>query len=229
MRKLIVALAMVFIGIFYTTSIAGVTISGVPSGIDADMQICSKIENEVDRQSCIDTVIRMTYIKPQYSSEKYISNNKNDSSIVTSMPISNWKTSYEISKIDDSKNVYICTDSINPIEGKFGRDVTPRLWIRCMENKTEVFVEYYMFINTQNVTVTYRIDSEKAITNEWSTSTDHKAIFTKNHIKFIKSLFKHDNLLIRVTPYGESPRDVEFNISGLENIIEPLQRECHCK
>ena len=130
MRKLIFVVAMAFIGIFYTFSIAGVTISGVTSGIDADMQICSKIENEIDRQACIDTVIRMTYMKPQYPSEKYISNNKNDSSVNTSMPISNWKTSYETSKIDDSKNVYICTDSINPIKGKFGHDVSPRVRTR---------------------------------------------------------------------------------------------------
>lgn len=148
---------------------------------------------------------------------------------IAGMPLSNWRTTYDTSKIDDSKNVYISTEAINPIKGKFGRDVTPQLWIRCMENKTEAFVTMYMFISTQDVSVIHRIDSNKAITTKWSTSTDHKAIFSKNNIKFIKSLFNHDNLLIRVTPYGESPRDIEFNISGLEDIIEPLQKACGWK
>ncbi|OUD12035.1 hypothetical protein TPSD3_12930 [Thioflexithrix psekupsensis] len=33
--------------------------------------------------------------------------------------------------------------------------------------------------------------------------------------------------MIRVTPYGKNPAEVTFDVSGLEQVIEPLQKACN--
>ena len=39
----------------------------------------------------------------------------------------------------------------------------------------------------------------------------------------------HDNLLIRVTPYNESPVMFDFDIRGMSKAIGPLQNACGWK
>lgn len=43
------------------------------------------------------------------------------------------------------------------------------------------------------------------------------------------SLFGNESSLVQVIPYGESPITAEFNISNLEDVIEPLQKACNWK
>lgn len=78
--------------------------------------------------------------------------------------------------------------------------------------------------------MTYRIDLQKASTKSFSISTDHKALgfFSGGQsIPFIKSLFGTTKLLIRVTLYGKNPAEVTFDVSGLEQAIEPLRKACN--
>lgn len=138
-----------------------------------------------------------------------------------------WRVSTETSPIDDSTNVHLALDSTNSITGRFGSNAQPRLYIRCKEKTTEVFVVWDVYLGIDETDILHRLDDRPARTLEWSISTDYKAAFYPgNDISFARELQKHDKLLLRVTPYGESPVTATFELAGLENAIESLKQAC---
>jgi type VI secretion system protein VasI len=76
--------------------------------------------------------------------------------------------------------------------------------------------------------VTTRIDNLKAETKSWTESTDNKAmgLWDGKGIPLIKSMFKHDTLLVRITPFNQNAQTVEFPITGIEEEIKPLRAVC---
>lgn len=184
-------------------------------GLEAGLARCSEIKEGIKRLECFDSLVKSQTITAKESKEE----TKNQ-----------WNIYVDTSKIDDSQKIHISTQSIEPIVGRYSREqLYPTLWLRCQENRTDLFVVWDMFLGTNSISVTERIDAEKAKNSRWAISTDNKAIFKNNAIAFIKSLFGHDKLLLQLTPYGENTRIVEFSITGLEDIIEPLQKACHWK
>lgn len=142
--------------------------------------------------------------------------------------VGKWRVSQSVSPIDDTLNVYLALRAEAPIVARYGNKVTPRLYLRCSEGRTQLFVDYSFFITTQEVYPTIRIDKDQAITGEvWSMSSDHEAIFKEGNIpEFIHSLIGKNQLFIKVTPYGESPVDTVFDLRGIEEAIKPLRSAC---
>jgi len=144
--------------------------------------------------------------------------------------LSPWHVNTSISSIDDSRSVYLYTDALNTTRGTIGQEVRPRLWLRCLENTTAFLVDWEVFLNTEGIPVTYRVDKEAAQTRTWSVSTDHKSVglwYGGSSIPFINRLIGKETLLVRVTPYGENPVTATFNIQGLEEKIGPLREACN--
>ena len=180
-------------------------------GIEHDIAVCSKIEDRIKRLECFDTIVATKGLSAYGQKNK--SNNQ-------------WEIIKDKSKIDDSETVIIATKSIEPIEDRYGSKKEPYFAIRCKENKTDVIVAFGMFLDTESMIVTERIDSEEVRVEYWSISNNKESILNQHPIQFIKSLFGHDKLLLQVMPYNENQKIVEFNISGIEDITEPLQKAC---
>ena len=148
-------------------------------------------------------------------------------------PSDRWSVDLQTSKIDDSTNVFVTTPAIKPVQGRFRRETTPYLMLRCMENRTSAYFTFnglHMADIQGYGDVTVRIDKRKADTHHMSASTDSEALGLWSGgraIPFIKSLFGGENLIVRVTPYSDSPRTVEFKIAGLEEAIAPLRKACN--
>lgn len=136
-----------------------------------------------------------------------------------------WDISFARSEMDDTLKVTMSVQALEPIEKKGGVK-RPTLIIRCSENSTDLYINYNIFLNTDSIKVEYRLDDEKSIKTRWNTSTDYKATFARKPINLIKSMFDKDRMLVRLTPYGDSPIMSKFNISGLKETIEPLRKAC---
>lgn len=171
---------------------------------------CVKIENSIKRLECYDTISQKENIAPK---ESHSSSNQ-------------WEIIEETSKMDDNKVIVVSNKSIDPIQNKIGKQFHPNIVIRCSEKETDFYVNWDMFIGINNVEMTHRIDKEKAKTTYWNTSTDHTATFSNKPIAFVKSLYGHKNLVLRITPYNSNPRTAEFDITGIEEIIKPIAEEC---
>ena len=129
-----------------------------------------------------------------------------------------WQVSAETSPIDDSKNVYAMLQAQETISSMLGR-ARPTLILRCKEKKTEVFINWGVYLGLEETSVLTRLDDAKATSSTWGISTDNKATFYRGgHIAFIKQLLGHQRLLVQVTPYGEKPAMVTFPIGPCQRL-----------
>jgi type VI secretion system protein VasI len=143
-----------------------------------------------------------------------------------------WNVEEERSKIDDSTNVYARLESIEPIHSKLGRPYPMEIMVACRERKTAIFIVFaghFMSSHAGGGIVTYRIDSRPVQRKEFANSSDHKALGLwsgAQSIPFIKELIGASKLLIRATPFSETPVTAEFDISGAEDALSPLRKAC---
>lgn len=146
-------------------------------------------------------------------------------------PPSRWSFSTGRSPIDDSPSVFLSTSAVHPASFRFGRQVTPTLFVRCVENTTAVVVSVGdEFLGNDTMSVEYRLDSASAATATWRTSTNYSSIGLWSgsvSIPFIRRMQASDRLRLRFTPYGESAITVEFDLHGLNEHLPALRTACH--
>lgn len=153
----------------------------------------------------------------------------------TTTQASNWEIREAVSKIDDSKTVVLHTTSKETVSKQYGGRDTADLYIRCSEGKTSLyFVLAGNFLaDTEDYgQVTYRVDNKKARTYSFSSSTDNKALGQwsgQYAVPVVKHLLDAQQVIVRITPYNESPVTVTFPVSGLRQAIVPLQAACKWK
>ncbi|HBX5494045.1 TPA: type VI secretion protein [Klebsiella pneumoniae] len=141
-----------------------------------------------------------------------------------------WLTHITTSPVDDSKNVVLMLPSNDSIRTPFGETVTPTIFVACREKKTEVFINWDVYLGLEETSMLYRFDKQKAVERRWSISTDTKAVFySGRNIDFVKAMTKADKMFARITPYNESPASVTFDLSGLNSALKPLQQACGWK
>lgn len=203
------------ISIFAISFMSDLALSDDTSDIKS-AKICAATDNSGKRLICYDGVFRTNRI---VSSEKYKS--------------SKWIQLVDKSKITDQINVRINLESSEEIPRTYrmGRSFVD-LSVRCLENNTSIYFiwgGYFLADISGYGQVTYRIDKLPAHAVSMYESSDHKALgLWRGHqaIPFIKSLFGHHTLVVRITPYNESPQEVTFNITGLETASKQLRKTC---
>ena len=171
---------------------------------------CAAIQNPTERLACYD----MEY-KPATKSQK----------------ASAWTVSEDQSKLDDSKTVVVSLESEDALQKRFGGSEKASLIIRCQENSTSVYfimADHFLSSIQGYGDVTYRLDSEKPKTIGMSESTDNKALglWGGSAVGFVKKMLGHDSMVVRLTPFNESPITTTFAISGLDEAIKPLRAAC---
>lgn len=135
-----------------------------------------------------------------------------------------WEVSVESNPVDDTKTVTLTLMS-DGARSRWGNPVG--LAIRCKSNETNFFIAWQDYLG-RKATVLTRLGQEKAVTSEWSLSTDSKATFYPGSpISYIKQMMANSSFVAQVTPYNESPVTATFDIKGLENAVKPLRETCH--
>jgi len=134
-----------------------------------------------------------------------------------------WELRTEVSPMDDKKSFYLKL----PANEQVSTDVhtyRPFLFIRYAERRLSAFISYDEFLGTEQVQVTVRFGKEQPVTGAWPTSTSGEAVFYPGDDArdFARLLAKYDQLVVRLTPYGETPRTVTFDLRGLREAIKPL-------
>ncbi len=177
---------------------------------------CQSISDGTGRLACYDKLLPQKKVAPDQSDEV--------------KDVGKWSVSTKTSPVDDSKNVFLVLNANEPIRGTFGGTVTPTLFVTCREKKTEVFLNWDVYLGLDETTMLYRLDKQKAVKRSWSISTDTKAVFySGKNIDFIKGLMKADNMFVQITPYNESPVTTSFDLRGLSEAVKPLQKACGWK
>ncbi len=140
-----------------------------------------------------------------------------------------------VSPIDDSNNVHLNIPSERPVQVSF-EELRPTLHLRCAERTTDVFINVGHYLGTDSVQATIRLDDKEARQSSWSISSDFKAMFFRHaeadgsaifeDSEFVKQLICAERMLVRVTPWGESPITVTFDLRGLHDAVIALREAC---
>lgn len=117
-------------------------------------------------------------------------------------------------------------ESNESLVDRFGRRHRVNLVLRCQENRTDVIVQWKEYLGLDHTQVITRVDSDDAVTQRWNISTSNEATFHPSPVPHIRRLMEAEDVLYQVTPYGQNPKRVRFNVDGLSEAIGPLREAC---
>ncbi len=143
-----------------------------------------------------------------------------------------WAVQSELSKIDDSTNVFMTLQSEEETNCRY-KTGTHTLMIACRENTTSMWITFagcFMSSIQGKGRVTYRLDGDPAQTARFRESNDNMALGLwsgGSAIPFLKRLLDHDRLLVRATPFSDSTVTGEYDIKGIDTAIAPLREACN--
>lgn len=181
-------------------------------------EACLKIEPDLDRLACYDQAAGRTpktlTVAPKGAD----------------FP---WETKLATSKLTDSQTVYLSVKSEEEVGCRFRPASKIIVMIRCMEKATSIFFATGCHMASSEYNdyghVTYRLDTQKAGVAKMAASTDNRALghwSGGGAIPLIKQIMGRSRLVVRMTPYGESPFTATFNVAGLDEAIKPLRKAC---
>lgn len=187
----------------------------------AEPASCIRVENDLDRLACYDKAHgRTSKFEPL----------KVDATLKTP---GEWVATVETSKLTDKTNVFMSVRSKETIRCGFGFNDKISLIIRCQDEKTSLYISTGCHLVSSEYNdygdVTYRLDKDAAQKRGFSESTNHSALGLwsgGDAIPFIKGMFGKSSLLVKMTPYSESPFTATFDITGLSEVIKPLREAC---
>lgn len=187
----------------------------VTTAAHADIEQCLAIENSLNRLGCYD---EEAGYDPDVREE--------------SVGSGEWRVRTETSKIDDTTNVWVSLQSEEQISCPY-KSGSHSIHMACRENSTDLWIHFgdcFMSSIQGKGQVTYRIDAQKAQTQNFRESNNNMALGLWSGgqaIPFIKKMFGHDRLIVRATPFSDSTVTAEYRISGLEEAVAPLREACN--
>lgn len=188
----------------------------VSLGAPAISEECVEIKNDLDRLACYD-----------------LKSGRVAKAVAEPEPVGRWNVSSRKSEFKDTTDHFLRLTSNEPVKCKSYGSVQPvTLWLRCMENTTSIFVSGDCHLTSGHGgygTIEYRVDETKARKVAFDASTDNEALGLwsgRRAIPFVKALLNSERLLMRFTPFNQSPVTARFDTVGLTKAIEPLRKEC---
>ncbi len=139
-----------------------------------------------------------------------------------------WSTKTETNKMTDETD-YV---ALNTSSDKYSKDGSSRdttLVLRCSSNKTEAFLSFDDFMGSRDPAITMRLDGGKPTKKTWGGGEGGDAAFAPQSIQFIKELSKHKKAIFGFEPYGTTMQIVEFDLTGIDKVVEKLASSCKWK
>jgi len=190
------------------------TLSAFAQDLKTEIAKCASIENSVERLTAYDALAKDLGVA--------------EPAILKTEDHGKWALRTSVSPIDDSK-IYIFSLTANEFLSVGHKSITPILTARYNDGNLEIFISYNdLFIGTDSTQVTSRFDKEEALTIAWAISTDHETVFMPltNFSKLQGPMMKGaKTLVVRLTPYGESPVTSSFDIAGFDEASGPIVLE----
>lgn len=188
-----------------------------------DWSSCIEIEEPEHRLACYD---KASGLVSESGSQV-----QNDGENADSNPDgAQWQYSEESSALDDRKDVWLSLLSQNSEGNSIGSPERATLYVRCMQNSTNVFISFNRY-TADNQSVRYRLDKGRVQSRRMEVMRGGEGIGLwsgGSAIPFAKSLFGKNTLVVSYTTYT-GPVEFSFDVGGLESRINPLAEACNWK
>lgn len=139
-----------------------------------------------------------------------------------------WFVSESKDKLTDNVTVNAwITNKDAYIKGRLARDIS--ISARCSNNKTEAFISFEDIVSHDGTQVAYRLDDGEVVKEKWSRAEGGQGLFSPNSIKFLKNLKEHRKLTFGFTPYASEMVAIDFDISGVDEMIKHISDACNWK
>jgi len=101
------------------------------------------------------------------------------------------------------------------------------LFIKCQDNKTEMFVNWSQYIGTAARVVT-RLDDTISPERGWEISSDGKAtFFPTSPINTIKNMLDAERYVVRARTMRGYEYTAVFELEGLKEAVKPVREYCN--
>lgn len=140
----------------------------------------------------------------------------------------------DVAEPNSDKSNWLINNSVDPITDKTNYmlfntasdDPDSSLAITCKNNETDLVISVKEYLDGETVKITTRIDKLEPIKSYWAVSVSGAIAFNQKPVPFIKNMFGGDKMVFQVSAYSKI-KTVTFNISGLEEAIKDLRKECN--
>ncbi|HEX5727140.1 MAG TPA: type VI secretion system-associated protein TagO [Longimicrobiaceae bacterium] len=142
-----------------------------------------------------------------------------------------WRVTRGRSPMDDSPTVVLTLLAGNTLQGS-GETHRPVLHVRCLEDRTEVFVVTGTATHPEagldnEFTIRLRLDEKPPQRERWTGATDGKGLFAPRSIALARQLMVAERLRFQLTPAGARTQIVEFDVRGLHARLGEVAEACH--
>ena len=145
---------------------------------------------------------------------------------------SKWKKTVNQNAMTDTKDVFLTLQSDDPVKGKYTGTGYGILYIRCMEDTTAIqfrVADHFLADIQGYGKVEYRLDESSMQSRNFQESTNNETLGLwrgSQAIPFIKPMLGKDRMIVRITPFNNSPILMTFSISQIETEIVELRETC---
>lgn len=134
-------------------------------------------------------------------------------------------------EIDDIPKVFAVQVQEDAISKGF-RSSTPRLQVSCSEGTLSFIYDTDDYLLTEfrqdGIEVTFRIDSDDAVTQRWSKTTGNKAagLFGQRAVPFLKKVYGAEKIFLRIMERDGELHDGSFDLAGIQSVIDAVANAC---
>lgn len=140
-----------------------------------------------------------------------------------------WTSYSNVSRMDDGIMVgYSVTSEPTSWfkgDGVLSLPKMPTLNFQCRDGHTEAYIDLAVRAYVDRP-VRIRFDSGPARSEWWNRSSDHTALFARRPIALAKQVAKAKRMLVEITPSGQNPVVLEFDVSGFDAKVGTLADAC---
>lgn len=110
------------------------------------------------------------------------------------------------------------------------KQVRPTLVVRCIDNRTDVFVytESAARIEEQdeNHTVRVAFDGDEGAHERWPDSVEHDALFAPDGKAMARRVLAAHQMRFTFSPHNAAPVTATFEVAGLSELLAPVAKRC---
>ncbi|PHM50578.1 type VI secretion system-associated protein TagO [Xenorhabdus sp. KK7.4] len=142
--------------------------------------------------------------------------------MASDMPkLGEWDITKEVNKLTDKIDYFAVLSSENGEES---------LVLRCENNTTEAYIATDEYLGIENdAKVTFRIDKQNAITENWEIGGSNDSAFSPSPVQFIRKIYGKQNIVVGYIPDGQIQIIAEFKIDHINEVAKEISQACGWK